>query len=282
MTTGTIAATTHDFPAGNPRLPDDLKVTQLRLLRSEWLKFRSLRSTYATLLATIVGMIGFGILFAAVTASRWATMTAAERARFDPTAVSLRGYFLAQLVVGVLGVLVVTGEYSTGMIRATIAAAPKRLPVLWAKVIVFAVVTFVVTTLSSFGAFLAGQAILSSQHIETTLAAPNVLRAVIGTGLYLTVVGLLGVALGWIIRATAGAIGTVFGLLLVLPVLGDALPASWGANINPYLPSNAGAQVLSVQHSAGMLSPWTGFAVFCLYAVVGIVVAAVLLKRRDA
>jgi hypothetical protein len=109
-----------------------------------------------------------------------------------------------------------------------------------------------------------------------------VLRAVIGTWLYLTVVGLLGVALGWIIRATAGAIGTVFGLLLVLPVLGDALPASWGANINPYLPSNAGAQVLSVQHSAGMLSPWTGFAVFCLYAVVGIVVAAVLLKRRDA
>jgi ABC-type transport system involved in multi-copper enzyme maturation permease subunit len=282
MTTVTIAEKAADLPVKSSGLPGDLKVTQLRLVRSEWLKFRSLRSTYATLLATILGMVGFGILFAAVTASRWSVMDARERARFDPTAVSLRGYFLAQLVVGVLGVLIVSGEYGTGMIRATLSAAPKRLPVLWAKVIVFAVVTFVVTTLSSLVAFLAGQAILSSQHIETTLAAPNVLRAVIGTGLYLTVVGLLGVALGWIIRHTAGAIATVFGLLLVLPALGDALPTSWGDHINPYLPSNAGQQLVSVQHEIGMLSPWSGFAVFYLYAVVGIAVAAVLLKRRDA
>src|ERR1700736_1244843 len=126
-------------------LPADLKVTQLRVIGSEWMKFRSLRSSYYTLVATVVAMIGFGCLFAAVTANRWPQMTPAERAAFDPTATSLRGYFLAQLVIGVLGVLIVTGEYSTGMIRASLSAAPTRLPVLWGKAIVFAVVAFVLT-----------------------------------------------------------------------------------------------------------------------------------------
>jgi ABC-2 type transport system permease protein len=280
-----MTTTTAVEPAVSARvssLPDDLKVTQVGVLRSEWLKFWSLRSSYVTLAATVAGMIGFGSMFAAVTANRWALMKAAEHARFDPTGVSLRGYFLAQLVVGVLGVLIVTGDYSTGMIRASLTAAPTRLPVLWAKVIVFAVITYVVTTASAFCAFFAGQALLSSQHIETTLSAPDVLRAVVGTGLYLTVVGLLGVALGWIIRSTAGAIGTVFGLLLVLPLLAEALPSSWGDHINPYLPSNAGQQLVSVRSDPAMLAPWTGFAVFCAYAVGGIVVAAVLLRRRDA
>jgi hypothetical protein len=154
--------------------------------------------------------------------------------------------------------------------------------VLWAKVLVFAAVTFVVTTASSFAAFLGGQAFLSSQHIETTLSAPNVFRAVLGCGLYLTGVGLLGVALGWIIRHTAGAIATLFGLLLVLPALGDALPDTLAPHIVPYLPSNAGEQVVSVRQATDMLAPWTGFAVFCAYVVVGIAVAVVLLKRRDA
>jgi hypothetical protein len=154
--------------------------------------------------------------------------------------------------------------------------------VLWAKLLVFAAVTFVVTTLSSFMAFFGGQAFLSSQHIQTSLSAPGVLRAVIGAGLYLTGVGLLGVALGWIIRHTAGAIATLFGLLLVLPALGDALPDNLAPHINPYLPSNAGEQLVSVRRATDMLSPWAGFAVFCGYVVVGIVVAVVLLKRRDA
>jgi ABC-type transport system involved in multi-copper enzyme maturation permease subunit len=182
----------------------------------------------------------------------------------------------------VLGVLVVTGEYSTGMIRASLSAAPTRLPVLWAKTIVFAAVTFVVTTVSSFVAFFGGQAFLSSQHIQTSLAAPGVFRAVLGCGLYLTVVGLLGVALGWIVRHTAGAIASVFGLLLVLPALGDALPDTLAPHITPYLPSNAGQQLVAVHSEVGMLAPWAGFAVFCAYLVVGIVVAVVLLKRRDA
>jgi hypothetical protein len=263
-------------------LPGDLKVTQWRVVRSEWLKFWSLRSSYITLAATIVGMIAFGVLFSAVTANRWPVVPAAARLRFDATGTSLRGFELAQLIVGVLGVLIVTGEYSTGMIRATMSAAPTRLPVIWAKVAVFGVVTYVVGTATAFVSFFVGQALLRSQHIETTLSAPGVLRAVLGVGLYLTVVGLLGVALGWIIRSTAGGIATLFGLLLVLPALGEALPDSWSQHVVPYLPSVAGQAVTAVHPDPGSLAPWTGFGWCCVYAVVGLVVAVVLVRRRDA
>ncbi|HJQ48710.1 MAG TPA: ABC transporter permease [Amycolatopsis sp.] len=270
----TTATTTAPMPGA--------RVTQIRVLTSEWVKFRSLRSSYVALAAAVVALIGFGIMISAVTANRWPHMRVAEQVRFDPTVTSLRGLYLAQLIVGVLGVLVVSGEYSTGMIRASLSAAPRRLPVLWAKLAVFAVVTFVVATVGSFAAFFAGQAMLSSQHIQTTLGAPGVLRAVLGTALYLTVIGMLGVALGWILRHTAGAIATLFGLVLILPALVSALPDSWSAHIDPYLPSTAGQALTMVRGDPGNLAPWTGFAVFCAYLVAGVVVAAVLLRRRDA
>jgi ABC-type transport system involved in multi-copper enzyme maturation permease subunit len=263
-------------------MPPGVRVTQVRLLATEWVKFRSLRSSYVAMAATVVALVGLGLAFCAVMNSRWALLEPAERAAFDPAATSLKGLYLAQLVIGVLGVLVVSGEYGTGMIRASLSVAPRRLPVLWAKLVVFAVVTFVVTTVAAFVAFFAGQAMLSGRHIQTTLGAPDVLRVVVGTGLYLTVVGLLGVALGWIIRHTAGAVGTVFGLLLVLPVLGDVLPASWALHVTPYLPSMAGQAMTMVLPEPGMLAPWTGFAVFCGYVAVAVAAAAVLLKRRDA
>jgi ABC-2 type transport system permease protein len=282
MTTDT-APRTGAAPA-EPRvaLPSDLKVTQWRVLRSEWVKFWSLRSSYITLAGTVLGMIGFGILFSAVTANRWPLFDPAERLRFDATGVSLRGFELAQLIIGVLGVLLVTGEYGTGMIRASMSAAPKRLPVVWAKAIVFTVIAFIAGEVSSFVAFFAGQALLSSQHIQTSLSAPEVLRTVFGTGLYLTMVGLLGVALGWIIRSTAGGIATLFGLLLVLPALSDALPTSWSQHITPYLPSNAGQSLTAIKPDTGMLSAWPGFWVFCIYIAVGFIAAAILVKRRDA
>ena len=188
--------------------------------------------------------------------------------------------FLAQLAIGVLGVLLISGEYSTGMIRATLAAVPKRLPVLWAKAGVFSVVAAVLMIAASFAAFLGGQALLGSHG--TTLAGAGVTRAVVGAGLYLTVVGLLGIALGFIIRNTAGAIATLFGVLLVLPVLGEVLPSTWAKHITPYLPSNAGQAVMSVHQAPGDLAPWTGFAVFCCYAAAAIIAGAVLLRRRDA
>jgi ABC-type transport system involved in multi-copper enzyme maturation permease subunit len=278
MSTTTITAPRHS--AGQDKAVEHHEVTQGRVLVSEWIKLRSLRSTVYTLLAAIVMTVGLGMLFAGVTANRWAQLDPPERAQFDPTGVSLRGVFLAQLAIGVLGVLLISGEYSTGMIRATLAAVPKRLPVLWAKAGLFSVVAAVLMIAASFAAFLGGQALLGSH--STTLAAAGVARAVVGAGLYLTVVGLLGVGLGFIIRNTAGAIATLFGLLLVLPVLGAVLPSSWAKHIVPYLPSNAGQAVMSVHQAPGDLAPWTGFAVFCGYAAAAIIAAAILLKRRDA
>lgn len=268
-------------PAG-PQLPAGLKVTPARVLSSEWLKFRSVRSTPIALVAGLAGMIALGWIFSAVAASRWAQMRPVAKANFEPAEVSIRGYVLAQLILGVLGVLMVSGEYSTGMIRATFSAVPTRLPVLWAKLAVYALVTFVVGEIGAFAAFFGGQAFLSSQHIETTLSAPGVFRAVFGVGLYLTGVGLLGVALGWLIRHTAGAIATLFGLLLVLPGLAAALPDSWAPHVVPYLPSNAGQALIALQPDDLMLAPWTGFAWFCGYVAVAVAAAVVLLKRRDA
>ena len=269
--------------AKRAELPDNIRVTLPRVLRSEWLKFWSLRSSYYALGGMVVAMVGFGGLFSAVTANRYPLMTHAEQLRLDPAQVSLRGYALAQLVIGVLGVLVITGEYGTGMIRSSVGAAPRRWPVLVGKAAVFAAITLVVTEIAAFAAFFVGQAFLDTQHIGTTLDADGVLRGVVGTGLYLTVVGLLGTGIGFIIRSTAGSIATVFGLLLVLPALGEALPSDWGDKINPYLPSNAGQQILVVHpDAAAVLSPWGGFAVFCGYAAAALVLGGYLLKRRDA
>ncbi|HEY0499371.1 MAG TPA: ABC transporter permease subunit [Kutzneria sp.] len=264
-------------------LPDDVRVTLPRVLRSEWSKFWSLRSSYFALGGMVAAMVGFGALFSAVTANQYPKMPHAQQLLLDAAQVSLRGYAIAQLVIGVLGVLVVTGEYGTGMIRSSIAAAPRRWPVLVGKAVVFAVITLIVTEIASFAAFFVGQAFLAGQHIDVGIGADGVLRAVVGTGLYLTVVGLIGTGVGFVLRSTAGSVATVFGLLLVLPALGEALPSDWGDKINPYLPSNAGQQVLVVHpDAAATLGPWAGFAVFCGYALLALLLGGYLLRRRDA
>jgi ABC-type transport system involved in multi-copper enzyme maturation permease subunit len=260
------------------------KVTQLRVLNSEWIKLKTLRSTFWTLFAAIVATIGLGLLFSWGFATRVGdhARPIGDAATMAVT-VPLRPYVIAQLAVGVLGVMVITGEYSTGMIRATLSAVPGRLPVLWAKAVVFSVVVLILMEIVSFVTFFGGEAILSSQHVQATLSSPQALRIVTGVGLYLTVVGLLGTALGTIIRSTAGAIAALFGILLVLPVLGEVLNlTSWGKHITPYLPSNAGGDLLTNAPDPGSLGPWTGFGVFVLYTVIAMVVAAYLLKRRDA
>lgn len=259
------------------------RVTQTRVLSSEWIKLRTLRSTFWSLLAAVGVMIALSILFSWVFSAQWPTMRAERRAGFDPITIPLRGWFFAQLAVGVLGVMVVTGEYSTGMIKATLSAVPKRLPVLWAKALVFSSVIFVLTTVTSFICFYCGQAFFSTQHIATTISATGALRIVFGVGLYLTFVGLLAVAFGTLLRSTAGAIAALFGVLLVLPVVGEILTlTSWGTKVTPYLPSNAGQALLQVKPDPGGLGPWTGFGVFVLYVIVAMAGAAYLLKRRDA
>lgn len=255
-----------------------LRVTHLRVALSEWTKFRSLRSTvYALLLAGVL-MIGLGALLSGVAAS--------QPHGFDPgnTAVStsLTGTFFAQLSIGVLGVLLITGEYSTGMIRATLSAVPRRLPVLWGKLVVFAAAVFVVMGVSSLIAFEAGQAIMGSTHHQASLSTPGALRAVIGGALFLTVICVLGIGLGFLLRSTAGAIATLFGLILVLPILVEALPSPWPQDITKFLPLGAGTVLMNTVKDPTMLSPWAGFEVFCLYAVAAIAAGAAMLKRRDA
>jgi hypothetical protein len=227
-------------------------------------------------------MVAVSALLCAAYVSRYDRLSIAERATFRPIGFSLNGIYLAQLAIGVLGVLVITSEFGTGMIRATFAAMPQRRLVLAAKAAVFAAAATVVGIASSFAAFFAGQAILSGKGVGVSIASPGALRSVIGAGLYLTVLGLLAIGLGTIIRRTAGAIATVFGLVFVLPILVSELPSSWSDHIAKYLPSNAGFAMIGAPRGAPSLSPWLGFGLFCLYAAVALVAGGVFLSRRDA
>ncbi len=265
-----------------PRESSSKNVTQARVILSEYTKFRSLRSTLFSMLAAVVFIVGLAVLVPSVVVAHWPPDRPGEALAFDPTARSLSGIFLAQLAIGVLGVLLISGEYATGMIRASFAAVPARLPVLWAKAAVFATVTLVLMVPSVLGAFLIGQSILTSKHLQANLSDPGVLRAVIGAALYLTVVGLLGIGLGALLRNTAAGISTLFGLLFVLPIIVRFLPSSWSDPINKYLPSSAGEAITHVHPNPAMLEPWNGFGLFCAYALVVLIAAAISLRRRDA
>jgi ABC-2 type transport system permease protein len=251
------------------------------ILRSEWTKLRSLRSTVWSLIVAVALIIGLGALFSWGTMASWDQMDAGDKAIFDPTATSLSGGIFAQLAFGVLGVLLISGEYSTGMIRSTMLAIPKRLPALWAKVAIFAVLTFVITEVSAFVAFAIGQELLRATGASAELGDPGVTRALIGFGLYVTGVGLFGMGLGALMRHTAGAISTLVGVFFVLEIVINLVPSSWREHIHKFLPGSAGTQVLMVYHDPEMLAPWTGFALFCVYLAVLLGVAAWLLKRRD-
>jgi ABC-2 type transport system permease protein len=257
-------------------------LTFARVVRSEWTKLWSLRSTRWALLVSFVAMAGLGILISAVQMAHWSQMSRHDRATVDPVDVSLGGWHLAQLAIGVLGVLLITGEYSTGQIRSTFAAVPHRLPVLWAKALVYAAITLVLMLAASFIAFLVSQPILRQHHVETTLSSPHVLRAVVGAALFLTVTGLFGLSLGALVRNTAGGIATFAGLMFVLPGITAILPNSWGDSIDPYLPLSAGTDILSIHPDPTALAPWTGFLLFLGYAAAALALSAVLLVRRDA
>ena len=253
------------------------------VLTSEWTKIRSVRSTYWTLLVAAVTIVGLSAIVCAVYVAQFDKLTVQDKAGFDAASASLVGGILAQLAIAVLGVLVITSEYGSGMIRATFAAVPQRLTVLAAKATVFTAVTVAVTTTACFVAFFIGQGILSAKDVGVSLGAPNALRTVVGTGLYLAILGLLALGLGTLIRKTAGAITAIVGILFVLPVLSSFLPSSMDG-IAKYLPSNAAQAMLSGHTSAGddVLSAWLGMGVFFLYAAAVLAAAAFTLVHRDA
>jgi ABC-type transport system involved in multi-copper enzyme maturation permease subunit len=256
------------------------------LMLAEWTKIRSVRSTVWTLLLFVVITIGFTGLFTWLTESNWTGPHAADR---DATIVANpvgfilgAGIGLGQLTICVLGVLVITSEYSTGVIRSSLLAVPKRLPMLAAKAAVFALLIAVLAEIVSFACFFLGSSILHSK-VPVTISDQNVLRAVLGAGLYLAVLGLFALAVGLLLRHTAAGITTVIGIVLVLPILSGLLPGSWGAHINAYLPEQAGSLIYSAhQTSDQLLSAWQGFGVFCLWTAVLLAASAYLLQRRDA
>lgn len=262
------------------------RVTQARVALSEWTKLRTLRSTRYSLLTALVLTIGFAVTAALVIAGQWGSMSAGDKAGFNPLGMSVIGVTFAQLAIGVLGVMIISGEYSTGMIRSTLAAVPRRLPVLWGKAGVFGLVTLALSIPAMLIAFFSTQAIiggnsLNGVDVALSFSDPGVARSVIGGALYLTLVGLLGLGFGAILRNTAGGISALVGLLLVVPPLMNVLPSSWNDAISPYLPSNAGQAIMGVAEGAPLLAPWTGLALFAGYTAVTIAIAAVLLRRRD-
>jgi ABC-2 type transport system permease protein len=250
------------------------------VLRSEFHKLRTVRSTYWTLAAVVASNVGAAALLAAFVSGR---LSAGDAAKVDPIQLTLGGMHLAQIAIGSLGVLVVTGEYSTGLIRATLAAVPQRRLVLAAKAFVLAGVALVVGTASSVGAYFVFQALRHGDSMKAALGDPGVLRAVLGGGLYLAALVLFGLGVGAVVRSPAGGIATLMGTLFVPPLLLNLTPRTWSAHVVPYVPMNAGEAVfIASRRDASTLAPWTGFGVFCLYAAVALAAAFFLIDRRDA
>jgi ABC-2 type transport system permease protein len=265
---------TPSMPAG--------RVSLKGLLGSEWTKLRTVRSTIWTLGMTIFTGVAVSAIAMGFTRAHWATESPAARAAFDPVEVSLVGAYLGgALVIGVLGILVISGEYATGTIRATLAAEPRRPMVLAAKVLVFTAVSLITAEVTSFASFLLGQAILTSPAPHATLSSPGALRAVVGVGLFLCVSGLLALGTAAVIRHTAGAIGAYVFVMLGLPIIIAGLPKSIGNDIERFLPMSVGSAMVNnpVPRAFG---PWTEFAIFCGYTLLVLAAGTVLMVRRDA
>ncbi|MEV7976310.1 ABC transporter permease [Streptomyces sp. NPDC086519] len=258
------------------------RVTGRRVLASEWAKLWSLRSTWITLGLGLLFLVAFGL----IAANHYQSGIGSGRQERDfatATAVSLSlfGTNFAQLALGVLGVLVTAGEYSTGMIRSTLTAVPRRLPVLWSKAAVFGLVALAVGTLGVFVAFLAGSQIVSGTPAAMGLSHAGVVRSLLGAGLYLGLVGVIGTALGALLRSVAGGISVLVAALMLVPGLISLLPSSWQDNISPYLPSNAGESMFALTHDSTTLAPGAGLLVFLGWTVLALAGAAYRLVRSD-
>ncbi len=245
-----------------------------------------MRSTVWSLAAFMVVAIGFSTLIAFVLHHNWSQPgphPELTQVQSDPTGVIFgAGFGLGQLAIGVLGVIVITSEYTSGAIRSSLLAVPRRLEMLAAKAVVFAALMIIVGAVTVFSVFFISTSIISDD-ISITLGQPGVLRATIGGILYLALVGLFALAIGGLIRHTAGAIATVIGMILVVPILVGLIPGTIAAHVQAYLPTQAGVLIgQTAQQSGDLLSPWQGFGVFCLWVAVLLAASGWLLVRRDA
>jgi ABC-2 type transport system permease protein len=273
MNTATLADARFGVGTGDVTLP--------RVIRSEWTKLRSLRSTVWTLGIAVVLTIGMAVLLS-VQASRHWSVAEVHDGRADPVFQTLGSLLLVQVPIGVLGVLTMTGEYATGMIRATFGLVPRRLPVLWAKIIVFAGVIFTLTLASSALAFFIGQGILSGKGLSVGLGSPGAARAILGAALYLTLIGLLGLGLGALLRHTAGAVTALLGLVLALPFVMELLGQSFH-HAERYTPTLTGEALASTSPTSvtDLLSPQRALVTIVCWVLVGLAAGTVATIRRD-
>jgi ABC-2 type transport system permease protein len=272
-----VSAHAGTVPRRGIRLDSRLRATA----RSEWIKFRSVRSGSLVLVATALIVVMGAWLLGASSRGGYAALSPAGKAAFDPVYTVLQGIVLAQLFIGALGVITVTGEYASGLIRGTFLATPQRVQVLAMKALVFTVVVWACCTALSFAAFFLGQSVLSpAKHVG--IGDPGVLTAVFGGGLYLTLVGLLGMFIGVLVRYTPAALAALFGLLAVLPIVFIEIPGKVTKNVGEYMP-DAGEQAYTLVHSgAYTLGPWQGLGVLAAYVAVTALAAFALIRTRDA
>jgi hypothetical protein len=253
-----------------------------RLMNAEWTKLRSLRSSVWTLAAMLVVSVGLAAIISGETAAHWSSMSASDRATWDPTNTSLTGIALGQLAIAVFGVLAITSEYASGTIRASVMAVPRRTPMFAAKAAVYGGVALLFGLLISFLGFFVGQAFFTGKVPDASIGDPGVLRAILLTGVYVAGVSLIALGLGGILRHTAGAIAAIVAFLLVVPAIVSSLPGSLSDTIGEYLPGQlAGGSLAAVVPEANSLSPWTALAVLVGYVAVAMTGAIVLLRRRD-
>ncbi|MFF4897861.1 ABC transporter permease [Streptomyces sp. NPDC001068] len=275
-----LTAPVETAPAASTR--PAYRVTGRRVLASEWAKLWSLRSTWITLGLGLLFLVAFGLIACGRYRSGYGSgHLGGDFARSTDVRLCLFGTNFAQLALGVLGVLVTAGEYSTGMIRSTMAAVPRRLPVLWSKAAVFGLVALVVGTLGAFAAFGAGSGIVAGTPAATGFGHAGVVRSLLGAGLYLGLVGVIGTALGALLRSVAGGIAVLVAALMLVPGLISLLPGSWQDGISPYLPSNAGESMFALTHDGTTLSPGAGLLVFLGWTALVLTAAAYRLARSD-
>ncbi len=258
------------------------ETTLMSVATSEWIKFRTVRSTIMGVLTFVVLTIGLSVLFAWAVRGHWHDMSFSEKLTFDPTSTSLGGTQLAQFAVGVIGSLFITSEYASGAIRTTLAAVPNRARLVLAKLLVLAASILVVGELVCVTTFLIGMRIFSGVVPTTSLSSSPVLRAVLMAGVYLTLLTLLGFALGLILRHSAATISVYTVLLLVVPIIGLFLPQNWQNDFQRYEPLSLGGSMMSVQPQSNGFGVWSAFAILALYVAVVLAVGATMLQRRDA
>ncbi|MEU4197172.1 hypothetical protein AB0E69_35090 [Kribbella sp. NPDC026611] len=262
----------------------EYRVTGAHVLRSESTKLRSLRSTWITLGLGLAFLLAFGIIAAlryhsSLTSGRQLDPDFADATTLE---LALFGVPLSQLALGVLGVLITGSEYSTGSIRSTLAAVPRRMPVLWSKATVYGVIALVIAFVGVFVTFLVDSGILTGTPAALTLSSAGVVRCLLGATVYLGLIGVIGVALGALLRSVAGAISTLVGVLMLVPGLVSLLPKSWHHAIQQYLPSEAGQSMYALHHATYTLTPGKGFLVFAAWTALALAAAAWRLMRTDA